>query len=124
MTEQPSPYGSGSGTGTRQGSAQPQTPASPQPAGRVRIRHLQEYKQQGSKWAMLTSYDQLSAGLFDEAGIPVLLVGCGGQQRLRLRDHAAGHRRRAHPARAGRDRQHPARACRRRPALRLLPGIT
>lgn len=75
MTEQPSPHGSGSGTGTRQGSAQPQTPASPQPAGRVRIRHLQEYKQQGSKWAMLTSYDQLSAGIFDEAGIPVLLVG-------------------------------------------------
>lgn len=75
MTEQPSPYGSGSGTGTRLGSAQPQTPASPQPAGRVRIRHLQEYKQQGIKWAMLTSYDQLSAGIFDEAGIPVLLVG-------------------------------------------------
>lgn len=75
MTEQPSPYGSGTGTGTREGSAQPQTPSSPQPAGRVRIRHLQEYKQQGSKWAMLTSYDQLSAGIFDEAGIPVLLVG-------------------------------------------------
>lgn len=71
MTEQPSPYGSG----TSQGSAQPQTPAGPQSAGRVRIRHLQEYKQQGFKWAMLTSYDQLSAGIFDEAGIPVLLVG-------------------------------------------------
>ncbi len=41
----------------------------------MRIRHLQEYKQQGVKWAMLTSYDQLSAGIFDEAGIPVLLVG-------------------------------------------------
>ncbi len=40
MTEQPSPYGSS------QGSAQPQIPAGPQPAGRVRIRHLQEYKQQ------------------------------------------------------------------------------
>ncbi|MCT1872833.1 3-methyl-2-oxobutanoate hydroxymethyltransferase [Brevibacterium luteolum] len=71
MTEQPSPYGSG----TSQGSAQQQTPTGPQPAGRVRIRHLQEYKQQGFKWAMLTSYDQLSAGIFDEAGIPVLLVG-------------------------------------------------
>ena len=69
MTEQPSPYGSS------QGSAQQQTSAGPQPAGRVRIRHLQEYKQQGVKWAMLTSYDQLSAGIFDEAGIPVLLVG-------------------------------------------------
>ncbi|MBD8021493.1 3-methyl-2-oxobutanoate hydroxymethyltransferase [Brevibacterium gallinarum] len=71
MTEQPSPYG----TGTSQGSAQPQASAGPQPAGRVRIRHLQDYKQQGFKWAMLTSYDQLSAGIFDEAGIPVLLVG-------------------------------------------------
>ncbi|MCT1657595.1 3-methyl-2-oxobutanoate hydroxymethyltransferase [Brevibacterium luteolum] len=71
MTEQPSPYGSG----TSQGSVQQQTPTGPQPAGRVRIRHLQEYKQQGVKWAMLTSYDQLSAGIFDEAGIPVLLVG-------------------------------------------------
>ncbi len=71
MTEQPSPYGSG----TSQGSAQPQTSAGPHPAGRVRIRHLQDYKQQGFKWAMLTSYDQLSAGIFDEAGIPVLLVG-------------------------------------------------
>lgn len=71
MTEQPSPYGSG----TSQGSVQQQTPTGPQPAGRLRIRHLQEYKQQGVKWAMLTSYDQLSAGIFDEAGIPVLLVG-------------------------------------------------
>lgn len=71
MTEQPSPYGSG----TSQGSVQQQTPTGPQPVGRVRIRHLQEYKQQGVKWAMLTSYDQLSAGIFDEAGIPVLLVG-------------------------------------------------
>lgn len=71
MTEQPSPYG----FGTSQGSVQQQTPTGPQPAGRVRIRHLQEYKQQSVKWAMLTSYDQLSAGIFDEAGIPVLLVG-------------------------------------------------
>ena len=42
MTEQPSPYGSG----TSQGSVQQQTPTGPQPAGRVRSRHLQEYKQQ------------------------------------------------------------------------------
>ncbi len=52
---------------------------SPGPAGRaprrVTIRDLQEAKNRGEKWAMLTAYDALSAQIFDEAGIPVLLVG-------------------------------------------------
>ena len=42
---------------------------------RIRTRHLQQLKDRGEKWAMLTSYDQYTARLFDEAGIPVLLVG-------------------------------------------------
>jgi 3-methyl-2-oxobutanoate hydroxymethyltransferase len=42
---------------------------------RVRTRHLIEAKERGEKWAMLTSYDQYTAALFDEAGIPVLLIG-------------------------------------------------
>lgn len=42
---------------------------------RVRIHHLQESKQRGQAWPMLTSYDTYSARIFDEAGIPVLLVG-------------------------------------------------
>jgi 3-methyl-2-oxobutanoate hydroxymethyltransferase len=42
---------------------------------RVRIPHLQAMKERGEKWAMLTAYDQYSAEIFDEAGIPVLLVG-------------------------------------------------
>lgn len=42
---------------------------------RVRIRHLQDMKARGQKWAMLTSYDMYSAAIFEEAGIPVLLVG-------------------------------------------------
>ncbi|HEX6683580.1 MAG TPA: 3-methyl-2-oxobutanoate hydroxymethyltransferase [Candidatus Limnocylindrales bacterium] len=46
------------------------------PAGkRVRTRDLQLAKERGEKWAMLTSYDQYTAQIFDEAGIPVLLVG-------------------------------------------------
>jgi ketopantoate hydroxymethyltransferase len=32
-------------------------------------------KVQGQKWAMLTAYDMYSATIFEEAGIPVLLVG-------------------------------------------------
>jgi 3-methyl-2-oxobutanoate hydroxymethyltransferase len=42
---------------------------------RVSTRDLQDAKDRGEKWAMLTSYDMLTAQLFDEAGIPVLLVG-------------------------------------------------
>lgn len=45
------------------------------PIHRVRIRHLQELKERGEIWPMLTAYDTYSAKLFDEAGIPVLLVG-------------------------------------------------
>src|SRR5256885_13228011 len=42
---------------------------------RVRTRDLIAAKQRGEKWPMLTSYDQYTAAIFDEAGIPVLLVG-------------------------------------------------
>ena len=41
----------------------------------MRIPHLQAMKEKGEKWAMLTAYDMYSAEIFDEAGIPVLLVG-------------------------------------------------
>jgi 3-methyl-2-oxobutanoate hydroxymethyltransferase len=42
---------------------------------RIRTRDLLAAKQRGERWAMLTSYDQYTAGIFDEAGIAVLLVG-------------------------------------------------
>lgn len=42
---------------------------------RIRIPYLQKLKQQGRKWVMLTSYDMYTAAIFEEAGIPVLLVG-------------------------------------------------
>jgi 3-methyl-2-oxobutanoate hydroxymethyltransferase len=47
-------------------------------AARVRVHHLQQAKERGEKWAMLTAYDTVSASVFEEAGIPVLLVGDSG----------------------------------------------
>ena len=42
---------------------------------RVTILDLAAAKKRGEKWVMLTSYEQMTAEIFDEAGIPVLLVG-------------------------------------------------
>lgn len=42
---------------------------------RVTIRDLKMAKQRSERWPMLTSYDMYTAEVFDEAGIPVLLVG-------------------------------------------------
>ena len=42
---------------------------------RVRTRHFQNAKNEGIKITGLTSYDQLTARIFDEAGIDFLLVG-------------------------------------------------
>jgi 3-methyl-2-oxobutanoate hydroxymethyltransferase len=41
----------------------------------ARVSHLQEFKNSGRKFSCLTSYDQNTAAIFDEAGINVLLVG-------------------------------------------------
>ncbi|MFV2196110.1 3-methyl-2-oxobutanoate hydroxymethyltransferase [Nocardiopsis sp. LOL_012] len=42
---------------------------------RVTVRDLARAKKRGERWPMLTAYDALTARIFDEAGIPVLLVG-------------------------------------------------
>ncbi|GAA2601106.1 3-methyl-2-oxobutanoate hydroxymethyltransferase [Streptomyces axinellae] len=42
---------------------------------RVSVRDLALAKERGEKWPMLTAYDAMTASVFDEAGIPVLLVG-------------------------------------------------
>ncbi|MBO2459539.1 3-methyl-2-oxobutanoate hydroxymethyltransferase [Actinomadura violacea] len=66
-------------------SAAPSSPATPpaQPAAlyggtggrRVTVRDIAAAKERHEKWPMLTAYDALTARIFDEAGIPVLLVG-------------------------------------------------
>jgi 3-methyl-2-oxobutanoate hydroxymethyltransferase len=63
MSETTAPYGTGP------------TAASSQPMKRVRTYHLRDMKERGERWAMLTAYDQYTAQTFDEAGIPVMLVG-------------------------------------------------
>ncbi len=65
MSETTAPYGSGAA-----GAAE-----AAKPVKRVRTHHLREMKERGDKWAMLTAYDMYTASTFDEAGIPVLLVG-------------------------------------------------
>lgn len=50
-------------------------PPTTKPRVKVRTTHLQKWKAEGHKWAMLTAYDFSTARAFDDAGIPVLLVG-------------------------------------------------
>jgi 3-methyl-2-oxobutanoate hydroxymethyltransferase len=75
--EQPAPYGTGpeqhpAAAGRDRTAAGAPSALTPK---RVRVHHLRQLKERGEKWAMLTAYDQFSAQIFDEAGIPVLLVG-------------------------------------------------
>ncbi|MHA7652876.1 3-methyl-2-oxobutanoate hydroxymethyltransferase [Mycobacterium sp. ML4] len=45
------------------------------PRPKIRTHQLQKWKAEGHKWGMLTAYDYSTARVFDDAGIPVLLVG-------------------------------------------------
>ena len=42
---------------------------------RVTIADVAQWKRAKTTWSMLTSYDAMTAGIFESAGIPVLLVG-------------------------------------------------
>ncbi|MFE0047489.1 3-methyl-2-oxobutanoate hydroxymethyltransferase [Streptomyces albireticuli] len=42
---------------------------------RITVRDIAAAKTRGEKWPMLTAYDAMTASVFDQAGIPVLLVG-------------------------------------------------
>jgi 3-methyl-2-oxobutanoate hydroxymethyltransferase len=58
-------------------SAQPETPAAASwPADRrITVHDLQAATDRGERWSMLTSYDTLTAGVFEQAGVRALLVG-------------------------------------------------
>jgi len=61
--EETAPYGTGTAT------------SAPTPRKRIRTHTLQQMKERGEKWTMLTAYDQYTAATFDEAGVEVLLIG-------------------------------------------------
>jgi 3-methyl-2-oxobutanoate hydroxymethyltransferase len=42
---------------------------------RITVHDLAAAKERGERWPMLTAYDAMTARLFDEVGVPVLLVG-------------------------------------------------
>jgi 3-methyl-2-oxobutanoate hydroxymethyltransferase len=42
---------------------------------RITVRDLQAATDRGERWAMLTSYDTLTAGVFERAGVRAILVG-------------------------------------------------
>ncbi|MFJ9684496.1 3-methyl-2-oxobutanoate hydroxymethyltransferase [Streptomyces bacillaris] len=42
---------------------------------RVTVHDIAAATERGEKWPMLTAYDAMTASVFDEAGIPVMLVG-------------------------------------------------
>ncbi len=68
--EEPALYGSGAAAAPAGSGA-----AAAAEVRRVRTHHLRLWKQQGRRWPMLTAYDQNTAAIFDEAQVPVLLVG-------------------------------------------------
>jgi len=72
VSEQPPPYGAAAGTAADVPAATSSGPGAPRV---VRTTTLRRWKEEGRRWAMLTAYDAMTASLFDEVGVPVLLVG-------------------------------------------------
>lgn len=64
MSEETAPYGTGPTAAGNLGTIR-----------KVRTHHLQQWKEQGHKWVMLTTYDQYTAQIFEASGVPVLFIG-------------------------------------------------
>lgn len=74
-TDQPAPYGGPDPGPAEHAESTPERTSEPLTPARVRTVHLQRLKDRGERFSMLTSYDAMTTGIFDEAGIEVLLVG-------------------------------------------------
>ena len=72
LNEETAPYGSSTPTPAN---TPQEGEASVLAVKKVRTVHLQQAKDAGEKFAMLTSYDALTATIFDRAGIELLLIG-------------------------------------------------
>ena len=70
MTDQPQPGGTAATTART-----PDPLYGGTASRRVTVRDLAAAKARGARWPMPTAYDALTARVFDDAGIPVLLVG-------------------------------------------------
>ncbi len=70
-TSRPAP----AGTAPASPAAQPSPLYGGRTGRRVTVRDIAAAKARGERWPMLTAYDALTARVFDDAGIPVLLVG-------------------------------------------------
>ncbi|GAA1850267.1 3-methyl-2-oxobutanoate hydroxymethyltransferase [Brevibacterium marinum] len=70
QAEMTPPYGGGP---SRPAAADANATAAP--LRRVRTLDLIKAKAEGRRWAMLTSYDQYTAALFEQAGVEALLIG-------------------------------------------------
>ncbi|GAA4286162.1 3-methyl-2-oxobutanoate hydroxymethyltransferase [Georgenia daeguensis] len=68
---EPSPTAGASAQNAAPGTA----PAAGHAPRRVRVHHLRQAKERGERLTMLTAYDAVTARIFDEAGIDMLLVG-------------------------------------------------
>ena len=114
--DEPAPYGAGPAP------ADAAAPGAAPPPRRTRVHHLRQMKERGERFAMLTAYDQYAAAVFEEAGIPVLLVGDSAANNVLgyettvpvTVDELLPLVRAVTP-------QRPPHARRRRPAVRLLP---
>jgi len=67
--------GPASGGGTATARTAPEPLYGGKAGRRITVRDIAAAKGRGERWPMLTAYDALTAKVFDDAGIPVLLVG-------------------------------------------------
>ncbi|MFV2120666.1 3-methyl-2-oxobutanoate hydroxymethyltransferase [Streptomyces sp. Act-28] len=74
MTLQPAREQSGDSSG-EQDAKHPRALYGGKGTRRITVHDIAAAKERGEKWPMLTAYDAMTASVFDEAGIPVLLVG-------------------------------------------------